>query len=270
MKEMCVKAAKPLFFVFDECGSLSVDDLSLLRNSCRFVWEFMNAEELMTCYPFFYFCGRGTAYNELGTEGSPVGSHWLTLQPLEPEHVKTILQGATKHGKDAFTFHKGLSVDELDRLVGAVIDWTAGAPRPLLYAFSLIEQCYLDQNVDIKSADGLEKLFHMLVKYVKSKPDLINDLGSVGRRSSSELTADEKIAYQVFIECHDSGLVFGCLGELNNKLKLRLSDKTGAAKSDMYTYLRSINVFIRNYKDGTFSVVVPRFVKMLLRADGDI
>ena len=91
MKKMCVDEGRPIFFHFDECGDLPVDDLRDLRSACWNVLENMNANELKTCFPFFYFSGRGTVYDELGSVGGTFGSHWLTLEPLERNHVATTL-----------------------------------------------------------------------------------------------------------------------------------------------------------------------------------
>jgi len=63
--KICREAGQPILFHFDECGMLPVDDLRRLRDACLTSLEIMSKEELRSCFPFFYFSGRGTAYNEL-------------------------------------------------------------------------------------------------------------------------------------------------------------------------------------------------------------
>lgn len=53
-----------LFFHFDEVGDMVVDDLRALRNPC---WSSFVHMKLDTCFPFFFFSGRGAAYNQFGS-----------------------------------------------------------------------------------------------------------------------------------------------------------------------------------------------------------
>jgi len=75
----------------------------------------------------------------LGTEGSPVGSHWLVLEPLRRSHVHEIIANSKISNNLAFTFHQQLSIDQLERLIENIIDWTAGPPRSLLYVLCILQ-----------------------------------------------------------------------------------------------------------------------------------
>ena len=102
----------------------------------------MSVEELMTCFPFFYFSGRGMSLFDLGSSTSPVGSRWLHLQPLMQEHVLEVMNQSTdrKDGSPAFPFVATLSNEKQAALADAVIEWTAGAPRSMLYVLHMIQQ----------------------------------------------------------------------------------------------------------------------------------
>ena len=254
LKKICVEAGRPVMFMFDECGDMTVDKLRDLRVSCRSVLQSMSLDELNKCFPFFYFCGRGLAYDQLGSKGSPVGSHWIILEPLQRDHVKKIVMESTGvntslkgYRERMYTFHKNLTPDEFDRLIDHVIDWTAGAPRGLLYVLCIIEQNYRKEEVDIRSEVGLESLFQDISNKIDETPTLKSELGMIGRNSTHEqLTKKELDAYRYY--CYLS-----IIGH-----KFYPNSHSDEIKNDD---LRSFNVFLKKNGASCFNIVVPRFVK---------
>lgn len=76
-----------------------------------------------TCFLFFLFSGRGAAYDELGSCGSDIGSHWLIL---EPHHVKRVINESTFFSRH-FEFHVSLTEEEYNTVADSLINWKAEA-----------------------------------------------------------------------------------------------------------------------------------------------
>jgi len=93
--QQCLRSEIPVFFHFDEIGHFPADDLRRLRAACWEALKHLQKEQLENSFPFFFFSGRGAAYLELGTGGSPVQSHWLILEPLQTSHVLEVLNRST-------------------------------------------------------------------------------------------------------------------------------------------------------------------------------
>jgi hypothetical protein len=168
-----------IFFHFDEVGMFSANDLRELRNSCWKALCLLSDEHLKTSFRFFYFSGRRAAYREMSCHGSPVLSHWLFLEPLEVGHLNEILNKSTMQGSKAFKFQRNLSDPELKCLLLYIIDWTAGAPRPIIYTCHMLEMMFDEYGDLYRSTEGLKKVFSMLVQYIKSTPTLASELGPV-------------------------------------------------------------------------------------------
>ena len=255
MKKICVNENRPVFFIFDECGALSVDALRSLRQSCWNLLEIMSPDELNRCFPFFYFCGRGTAYDELDSNNSSlVGSHFLTLEPLMPDHVKDVLKRSTikRTGEFAFKFHSDLQLtdEELNNLINAIIDWTAGAPRALLYIFSILE---LNRSllVDIKTANGIENAYQQILRMIRNSDSLVKELVGISYRAK-DLSKDELTAYFQFSVYATERVLF--------------DDIINIVRIPNAHYLRSFNVFLEKDSGNGAScrIVVPRIVRSFL------
>jgi len=170
--------------------------------------------------------------------------------------VITIIKGSTKNNLNPFLFQDGLSPTELSGLVDAVIDWTAGAPRPLLYALYLI-QSYVDNGAcDIKTRNGLEQLFSRLLELARSEPTLLRELGAMSLHGSS-LSEEENKAYRFFCEFSNQGKTFDDVSNIKSGNKFEAS-----------LYLRSFNVFVKEGTNpGESMLAVPRFVKAQFKRD---
>ncbi len=252
----CVSADAPIFFHFDEVGNFNVDDLRSLRYSCLRTIRKLDSYSLKTSFPFFFFSGRGAAYSELNSSGSIVGSHWLILEPLKRSHVTKVMNESTLHGK-YFQFHKHLPEVELNFLVDSLIEWTGGAPRPLLFACHMLEALHGTHGEKYKTSEGLKNIFNMLVKFISEDSELESQLGPVSRRGGMELEEVEQKAYDYFI-------FQSWLGKTVNRT-FPLS-RSQTIKSD--TFLRSFNVFAKAVGDSRMQLVVPSFVSALLEKHG--
>jgi len=187
----------PVMFHFDELGIFPADDLRQLRNACLRALASFDDERLKESPPFFFFSGREAAYNELGSLVSPIGSHWLILEPMETDHVLKIIADSTTldtMDEPAFPFVRSLDDQHRHRLAETIIKWTAGAPRPLLYALHMLELSAKDFGDLYKSEQVLRQMFGLIVDYVKRDPELVTELGPVAPRCK-ELSRDEEMAY---------------------------------------------------------------------------
>ena len=191
----CEKSSSPIFFHFDEVGVFSADDLRALRDSCWRALCQLSDKHLKTSFPFFYFSGRGAAYRELGSSGSRFKSHWLILEPLEVSHLNEILNKSTVQGANAFEYQRALSGPELKRLLRFIIDWTSGAPRPILYTCHMLEMMCEKYGHLYRSTEGLNKVFSMLVEYINSTPTISGELGPISLNGNINLAEGEKMAY---------------------------------------------------------------------------
>ena len=250
----CEKSSSPIFFHFDEVGMFSASDLRQLRDSCWMALRELSDENLKTSFPFFYFSGRGASYRELGSYGSPVRSHWLILEPLEVSHLNEILNKSTKQGANAFKFQEKLSGPELKRLLRYVIDWTSGAPRPILYTCHMLEIMSAEFGELYKSTEGLKKVFNMLVEYIHSADDIAGELGPVSMRGGIDLDESEKRAYNY--------MTYSSWQKKVVKVNFELPWTTEVNSS---VYLRSFNVFAKTVQRNTIQLVVPYFVTALMR-----
>ena len=250
----CEKSSSPIFFHFDEVGNFSATDLRQLRNSCWRALYLLRDEHLKTSFPFFYFSGRGAAYRELGSHGSPVQSHWLILEPLEVSHLNEVLSKSTKQGANAFKFQEKLSGPELKRLLRYVIDWTSGAPRQILYTCHMLEMMSAEFGELYKSTEGLKKVFSMLVEYINSTPKIAGELGPISLRGGVDLDKGEKRAYNY--------MTYSSWQKKVVKANFKLPWTTEVNSS---VYLRSLNVFAKTKHSNTIQLVVPYFVTALMR-----
>lgn len=69
IEDTCGIAGTPVLFHFDEIGEFNVDELRSLRDECMSTWQTIvtAANPCVGKFPFFFFSGRGVAYNELGS-----------------------------------------------------------------------------------------------------------------------------------------------------------------------------------------------------------
>ena len=249
--EKCVSADSPIFFHFDEVGRLGVDDLRRLRDSCWLCLQALDYQQLQRCFPFFFFSGRDAAYDQLGSAGSPVGSHWLILEPLERTHVISLLKKSTwvDSNKSVFQFYNDLTKEELNRLVDFVIKWTAGAPRPLLYTTHMLQMFHGSHGEHFKCEEGLKVIFKMLVDFVR-KSQCAHELGPVSTRRGG-LTLKEREVYEYFT--------------LHDWLKTPVERNFILPKMlgvEASIFLRSFNVFAKSRKDGLIDLVVPSLFQL--------
>lgn len=105
---------------------------------------------------------------------SAVNSHWLILEPLKSNHVRQLITESTRTlvststtSPSNFSFHKDCDDDQLDTSIGSVIEWTGGAPRPLLYIFNMLDELYRF-GAQYKSKSALNDLFGDLVDYTQA------------------------------------------------------------------------------------------------------
>ena len=225
-----------------------------LRDSCWRALTLLRDEHLKTSFPFFYFSGRGASYRELGSHGSPVPSHWLILEPLEVSHLNEVLSKSTKQGANAFKFQRKLSYPELKRLLRYIIDWTSGAPRQILYTCHMLEMMFDKYGHFYRSAEGLNKVFSMLVEYINSTPKIAGELGPISLRGGVDLDKGEKRAYNY--------MTYSSWQKKVVKLNFELPWTTEVNSS---VYLRSFNVFAKTKHCNTIQLVVPYFVTALMR-----
>ena len=254
---ICKKAATPVLFHFDECGELPGAALTKLRDACMQTLRLMDLEELMTCFPFFYFSGRNTALFEIENFGSPVAAHWLILDPLKQRHVVEVMEQSTCRAQVAFPFISGLDASEKNRLADALIDWTAGAPRPLLYVLHMI-QALVTANPPNEvqwSPEGLEALFKTLV----DKRRFPNELWAVGLRSGQKLSTEELEAYRY--------LCAFARAETTFSPNAQDFDSQFPVLPNTSKYLRNFNVFTQLQPHGLVKLVVPRFVRYEIDKD---
>ena len=250
----CEKSSSPIFFHFDEVGMFSANDFRELRDSCWRALRELSDEHLKTSFPFFYFSGRGAAYLELGSHGSRIQSHWLILEPLEVSHLNEVLNKSTKQGENAFKFQSNLSDPELKQLLRYIIDWTSGAPRPILYTCHMLEMMFDKYGKLYRSTEGLNEVFSMLVEYINSKPKIAGELGPITLRGGINLDEGEKMAYNY--------MTYTSWQEKEVKVDFELPWTTEVNSS---VYLRCFNVFAKTVKDDTIQLVVPYFVTALMR-----
>ena len=250
----CEKSSSPIFFHFDEVGRFSASDLRDLRDSCWGALFELSDKHLKTSFPFFYFSGRGAAYQDLGSCGSRIQSHWLILEPLEVSHLNEVLSKSTRQGVNAFKFQRKLSYPELKRLLRYIIDWTSGAPRPILYTCHMLEMMFDKYGHFYRSAEGLNKVFSMLVEYINSTPKIAGELGPISLRGGVDLDKSEKRAYNY--------MTYSSWQEKEVKVDFELPWNTEVNSS---AYLRSFNIFAKTIKDDTIQLVVPYFVTALMR-----
>ena len=245
----CAEKKKPVFFYLDELGNFGVDNLREVRDACFSALKYLPKEQLAAGhFPFFFFSGRGTAYDQLGSPGSAVESHWLILEPLKVEHVKEVLSKSTFAGSN-FSFHLGCSEEELVQLIEHTIAWTGGAPRPLVYVFHMLEALHKG-GPQFPVAD-LGRTFRTLVDYIRSEPRLQCELGPVSLRSA-ELSSRERRAYDNFVYLDTRKEL------LNVNFSLACTNKPASR------YLRSFNIFATKEPGGKIRLVAPQFVSSLL------
>jgi hypothetical protein len=265
----CIKNKNPVFFHFDEIGNFTVDDLRALRDSCWFCLKKLTKDQLSTCFPFFFFSGRGAAYTEIG---SPVGSHWLILQPLNCEAVKKVLddstfrnslearyyaQGPVYSDNKAFHFHRDLQPNQLAMLLDFLVCWTGGAPRALLHTSHMLEALHGSHGYLYKSEEGLNEVFNAFVECVNDRSLILySDLGPVSLRGARELSKDEKKAYDYF-------MYQNWLGGDGRTSSVPING------IDPSTYLRSFNIFMKDTSKDHMELVVPKFVSSLLAQTAD-
>lgn len=176
--DKCKNSACPLFFHFNEVGHFDGENLRALRDGCLSVLKALyNAPEIARkSFPFFFFSGRGLAYDELRMAGrhSPVGSHWLILEPLKRVHVQKIILDSPGN----FTLHNHLSESSFDLLIDSVIDWTGGPPRALLYTILVLEDI-VSTYLFSKLKKGLKTVFAMFLDFIANNK-LYDELGPCG------------------------------------------------------------------------------------------
>ena len=168
------------------------------------------------------------------------------MEPLEPDHVVEIIDDSTTFDtmdEPAFPFVRSLEDQHCHRLAETIIKWTAGAPRPLLYALHMLELSAKDFGDLYKSEQGLRQMFGLIVEYVKTKRALFIELGPVAPRSR-DLSRDEEMAY-------DYLCLVSWLGKPVN-LELKLSQ----LEKPLETYLRSFNIFAHR-DDSSIKLVAP-------------
>lgn len=198
-----------IFFHFDEIGKFDAQNLRALRNCCfealhEYRKQYMKyknnpATTSYPFFPFFYFSGRGAPYNELGSAASCVGSHWLILEPLQLEHAKKVIcEASDQEGAKLVTFFEGLQEDEVSQLVRAIIKWTGGPPRPLLYIALILQDIACTYGELFKRAQGLKYIFMMLVGFIDSNSELYRELGPSTLRSA-RLSGYEFKVYNFFL-----------------------------------------------------------------------
>ena len=194
--DVCDVSEKPVFFHFDEVGYMTVNELRSLRDGCLQSLKNLMAENRHARnFPLFFFSGRGAAYNELGYISSNVSSKWLILEPLHIPHVKTIIQSVS-NSRSNFSFHKSLSEEQLIMIADHLIDWTGGAPRPLLFVINILEALHKCHGHLYKTKFGLREVFNALVEFITANNALLRELGPVS--SCGNLTHEEAKAYHYF------------------------------------------------------------------------
>lgn len=199
--DVCDVAESDVFFHVDEVGSMNAVELRQLRDAFySFVKKRAALKELNSNIPFFFFSGRGAPYDELGSITSPIGSHWLILEPLKIEHVRHLIKTASYCGGHKFKFCNSLTPEQFDNTVKHLIRWTGGAPRPLLYSIHMLD-VLCQQNPEFinhcKSNDGLKVIFRRLLEFICSNPSINRDLGPVVPGLNS-LTSRQQAAYDLF------------------------------------------------------------------------
>lgn len=249
----CMEKKCPVFFHFDEVGNFNVSNLRFLRDHC---FRALKEVKDVRSYPLFFFSGRGAAYNELGTTStSVVGSHWLILEPLQHDHVKEIIEQSTLNDSQWASFGRNIQGEKLSGIIDAMIEWTGGPPRPLLYVIGMVQRMYEGGE----NFEDLTIIFVKLVKYVFERLDLYKELGPCSAKSST-LDKTEVKVYHYFV--HHSW----------QKTKLLRSFRipeyivgTGQALSD--NYLRSFNIFAKSDGSEFMRLVTPTFVSTTLKKE---
>jgi hypothetical protein len=101
----------------------NAEDLRQLRSVCQQVLLELNKQNLLEKhFPFFYFCGQGTKYLDLAKgNGSPIGSCWLLLKPLEVEHLRQVMIESTLDQNVAFPFFAELTPNEQNKILEIMV-----------------------------------------------------------------------------------------------------------------------------------------------------
>ena len=244
--DMCDVAEKPVFFHFDELGVFDVVQLRLMRDSC--LHSLISMERYASNFPLFFFSGRGAAYNELGSETSSIGSHWLILEPLQVPHVVTIMLKSCP----CFELAKSVGKDQRESLASHIICWTGGAPRPLLYTLSMLDALKECHGYHYTEEGGLIKVFDALIKFVNENERLLAELGPISC-TNNKLKVDEKEAYLYFCLCSYFGI---CISP---------EETIGDAGRKASMYLRSFNIFASPVGD-KIRIITPQFVHRIVMA----
>ncbi len=247
---LCDVAESPFFFHFDEVGVFDVCSLQELRNDCwELVIQLAKSGDLMDNFPFFFLSGRGAAYDELGSPSSPIGSHWLILEPLESQHVKTLINEST-FSNLKFEFHKDLIENEYNMVADCLVHWTGGAPRPLLYTTHMLEALHHLHGHHYKSMDGLKRMFRSLVEFIYKEQRLLNELGPV---STAKLTEVSQVVYDYF-----------CFSSYQKTLFEKCFSLPWDSGKKASTYLRSFNIFATVRSGGKIQLIAPAFVTSIV------
>lgn len=149
-------------------------------------------------------------------------------------------------------FHEELEESSFDLVARALIDWTGGAPRPLLYVINILEALHQCHGQLYKTEDGLRKVFDAILTCIKKNNILSRELGVV-YSDGNKHPPEEIKAYQYFCWCS----YFKTLISPNDPVH---SDGKQAS-----TYLRSFNIFASPKETGKIQVVAPKIVQSIVQ-----
>ena len=155
-------STKPLFVHFDEVGALG-NQVVDLREAIRQTWSKMLEHEPMPRI-YFFLSGKGVPLSALGKHSSPIGTKWIILDLLKEEHIKRILETASK----ASTLSRKLR--DFDGLPKLLAQWTGGSPRLLVYSLRALHHLSEEGTLTGDEKD-MEKVYRIFqeVKAVASE-----------------------------------------------------------------------------------------------------
>lgn len=151
-------------------------------------------------------------------------------------HVVQFMLESTLQGKKAFPFFALLLAEEQLALSQEMIEWTGGAPGPLLFLAHSVQAVY---EADPGLLTQFKPLFWKLAEFYYLHPGLRRVM--VGEMDV--LCKEEREAYDHFFLKAWTGEVFPNLQSIKH-----------------HAYLRSFNVPVKCTTNGQFQFVVPLFL----------
>eukprot|EP00475_Leptophrys_vorax_P021267 TRINITY_DN2897_c0_g1_i1.p1 TRINITY_DN2897_c0_g1~~TRINITY_DN2897_c0_g1_i1.p1 ORF type:complete len:602 (-),score=141.24 TRINITY_DN2897_c0_g1_i1:105-1733(-) len=254
LSNFCERKKSPVLFHFDEAGGLTIKLIRYLREECLWIFKDLNTSRvhgesspLFEYFPFFFFSGRGLAFEDLGqnVEISEMGSKWVILRPLSTTHISTIAEG--------FRFFQHFSESEMETILKIVLDWTGGSPRPIICLFFIFDDLVSAGFEDrFRSSDSMYLCMNDIWHKAVRNSALLKVFGCGYPREPP--TENIFSGYSIF--------VFNALFQRSYQLSEFILQNL-----KVETALRGFNVFRVDVGSDKFQVLIPKFVSLHLLSD---